>query len=204
MKPRKAFTIIEVVLVLAIAGLIFLMVFVALPALQRSQRNTRRRQDIARIATAVNNYQSNNNRLPFPATGPGKLNGVDKNFVGKYIDSNCTVKTKGSVENHTYYNGSQVKLNGYYECNSADQFIDPDGTAYNLYSPGDLAESETTVFNKGEGVAPSFEENHHYIIALSHAQCSTTENTAIKGSGANNYAILYLLEGGSVYCVDNQ
>ena len=33
---KKGFTIIEVVLVLAIAGLIFLMVFVALPALQRA------------------------------------------------------------------------------------------------------------------------------------------------------------------------
>ena len=38
-KNKKGFTIIEVVLVLAIAGLIFLMVFIALPALQRSQRN---------------------------------------------------------------------------------------------------------------------------------------------------------------------
>ena len=38
------FTIIEVVLVLAIAGLIFLMVFVALPALQRSQRDTQRKK----------------------------------------------------------------------------------------------------------------------------------------------------------------
>ena len=38
-QKEKGFTIIEVVLVLAIAGLIFLMVFIALPQLQRSQRN---------------------------------------------------------------------------------------------------------------------------------------------------------------------
>ena len=55
-KNKKGFTIIEVVLVLAIAGLIFLMVFIALPALQRSQRNTRRRQDMARILSAFNDY----------------------------------------------------------------------------------------------------------------------------------------------------
>ena len=36
----RGFTIIEVVLVLAIAALIFLMVFIALPALQASQRDT--------------------------------------------------------------------------------------------------------------------------------------------------------------------
>lgn len=62
---QKGFTIIEVVLVLAIAGLIFLMVFIALPALQRSQRDTQRKNDLSRAITAVNSYQSNNRgRLP--------------------------------------------------------------------------------------------------------------------------------------------
>ena len=57
---HKAFTIIEVVLVLAIAGLIFLMVFIALPALQRNQRDTQRKNDMSRVLTAINSYQSNN------------------------------------------------------------------------------------------------------------------------------------------------
>jgi len=62
---EKGFTIIEVVLVLAIAGLIFLMVFIALPALQRGQRDTQRKQDISRAQTKINDYQSNNrNSLP--------------------------------------------------------------------------------------------------------------------------------------------
>ncbi|HEX7484313.1 MAG TPA: type II secretion system protein [Candidatus Saccharimonadales bacterium] len=62
---QKGFTIIEVVLVLAIAALIFLMVFIALPALQRSQRDTQRKADVARVQTAIQNYQSNNrNALP--------------------------------------------------------------------------------------------------------------------------------------------
>ena len=46
---KKGFTISEVVLVLAIGGLIFLMVFIALPALQRSQRDTQRKDDLARF-----------------------------------------------------------------------------------------------------------------------------------------------------------
>ena len=56
----KGFTIIEVVLVLAIAGLIFLMVFIALPALQRSQRDTQRKNDLSRAVTALTSYTSNN------------------------------------------------------------------------------------------------------------------------------------------------
>lgn len=62
---QKGFTIIEVVLVLAIAGLIFLMVFIALPALQRNQRDTARKNDVNRAITQLQNYQSaNRNNLP--------------------------------------------------------------------------------------------------------------------------------------------
>jgi len=68
---QKGFTIIEVVLVLAIAGLIFLMVFIALPALQRTQRDTQRKNDMGRVETALSSYQSNNrNALP-PASDAG-------------------------------------------------------------------------------------------------------------------------------------
>lgn len=57
---EKGFTIIEVVLVLAIAALIFLMVFIALPALQRNQRDTARKQEVSKVIAAVTSYQSNN------------------------------------------------------------------------------------------------------------------------------------------------
>ena len=51
----RGFTIIEVVLVLAIAALIFLMVFIALPALQASQRDTARKNDVRdRKSTRLN------------------------------------------------------------------------------------------------------------------------------------------------------
>lgn len=59
-RKEKGFTIIEVVLVLAIAGLIFLMVFIALPALQRNQRDTQRKQDMSRLITALTSYTSSN------------------------------------------------------------------------------------------------------------------------------------------------
>jgi len=64
---NKGFTIIEVVLVLAIAGLIFLMVFIALPALQAGQRDTARKSDVSNVAAAVNSYSSAN-RGAFPDT----------------------------------------------------------------------------------------------------------------------------------------
>ncbi|MBL8160030.1 type II secretion system protein [Candidatus Saccharibacteria bacterium] len=58
---KNGFTIIEVVLVLAIAGLIFLIVFLALPALQRSQRDTQRRGDASRMLSQLEAYAGNRN-----------------------------------------------------------------------------------------------------------------------------------------------
>lgn len=60
LKLNSGFTIIEVVLVLAIAGLIFLMVFLALPTLQRSQRDTQRKQIISKIVAILEESRTNN------------------------------------------------------------------------------------------------------------------------------------------------
>ena len=79
---KPAFTIIEVVLVLAIAGLIFLMVFIALPALQRNQRDTQRKNDMARLKTALDNYKANN-RGQIPNNGQYK-----PNFIPTYLRNN--------------------------------------------------------------------------------------------------------------------
>ena len=68
-KNKQGFTIIEVVLVLAIGGLIFLMVFIALPSLNASQRDTQRRQDSAIIAAAVRDFMKHNhNNVPPSST----------------------------------------------------------------------------------------------------------------------------------------
>ena len=60
LKLNSGFTIIEVVLVLAIAGLIFLMVFLSLPTLHRSQRDTQRKKIISKIAAILEESRTNN------------------------------------------------------------------------------------------------------------------------------------------------
>ncbi|HUD08216.1 MAG TPA: type II secretion system protein [Candidatus Saccharimonadales bacterium] len=57
---EKGFTIIEVMIVLAIAGLILLIIFLAVPALQRNVRNTQRKTDVTAIAAAVSTYMNDN------------------------------------------------------------------------------------------------------------------------------------------------
>ena len=82
---NKGFTIIEVVLVLAIAGLIFLMVFIALPALQAGQRDTARKADVSSVAAAVNSYSSNN-RGAFPPNSDALKTQVAGSVSGNTAD----------------------------------------------------------------------------------------------------------------------
>jgi prepilin-type N-terminal cleavage/methylation domain-containing protein len=63
-KRSEGFTIIEVMIVLAVAGLIMLIVFLAVPALQRNQRNTSRKSDAARVAASIVNFYSNGGQVP--------------------------------------------------------------------------------------------------------------------------------------------
>ncbi|HSH18089.1 MAG TPA: type II secretion system protein [Candidatus Saccharimonadales bacterium] len=57
---QKGFTIIEVLIVLAIGGLILLIVFLAVPALQRNSRNTQRKNDVSSLLSAMTESANNN------------------------------------------------------------------------------------------------------------------------------------------------
>ena len=152
---KKGFTIIEVVLVLAIAGLIFLMVFIALPALQRSQRNTQREDDLARVLTAVNEFQTNNN-------GKTPFNGLDLvSFVTRYLDKEGT----GGNSTVTATAGATT---GFTACGK--QFSDPDGTPYQVKYVREVASTQTAAekITDDEGVTADF---NHTFYAYTNAGC---------------------------------
>jgi prepilin-type N-terminal cleavage/methylation domain-containing protein len=69
LNKSKGFTIIETLIVLAIAATIFLVVFLAVTALNRSSRNTQRKDDAAAVIAGFSEYASNNSgQLPTYAT----------------------------------------------------------------------------------------------------------------------------------------
>lgn len=190
-KPKKGFTIIEVVLVLAIAGLIFLMVFVALPALQRSQRNTQREDDLSRFLSAVTDYQSNNGgQTPFQRTDDLKIT----QFVTRYIDDSCD-------KNESYQRRSPRS-----DACDADQFRDPDGTIYAFYYLGTF---ENAVWNGANaaiaqfGGSGEYTESIHRVYVVSSAMCGNLEGSIVRAVGERYVAMLMVLEGGGITCVTN-
>ena len=142
-QKERGFTIIEVVLVLAIAALILLMVFLALPALQRGQRDTQRKDDVARLTSAVQNYQSG---------ARGKLPTNWGNFVDDYMvkngdgfaDPSSTVDkyVLVGINNVSTYNGSSVHF---------------DDTRNNIYYNlgGSCGDGQTPVLNSGSPAGSS-------------------------------------------------
>jgi len=101
LKDQKGFTIIEVLIVLAIAALILLIVFLAVPALQRSARNNSRKNDAGRIAAATSNFVSNHNgSLPSVAadvttiiTDAGNLSA----YPGMQVSGTLATAAKGKM-----------------------------------------------------------------------------------------------------------
>ena len=174
---KKGFTIIEVVLVLAIAGLIFLMVFVALPALQRSQRDTARRNDLARVDTSLVQYQTNNQ-----GTGNGNLP-PDSATWGPDIETfDSTCKTSACKFIRNYMNS------GTSDNVTTNTFEDPDGTFYGM--------------NIGSGAfAYNKTEMDHVIYIRTGAKCHGEEAVA---DTARHFAVIYRLEGAGTYCIDDQ
>lgn len=64
-KRPSGFTLIEIVLVLAIAGLLLVVVFLAVSGAQRSRRDYQRKQDLGRVSAALVAYAANHGgRIP--------------------------------------------------------------------------------------------------------------------------------------------
>ena len=61
---EKGFTIIEVVITIAIGAAVMALVLNAVQGARRSQRNLNRKADVSAIAGAVNQYNANRNKLP--------------------------------------------------------------------------------------------------------------------------------------------
>lgn len=187
-KNKKGFTIIEVVLVLAIGGLIFLMVFIGLPSLQRSQRDKQRRNDMARVVDGAIEFQRHNKgQLPWTMVD-GNWRSTN-NFVMRYVDTEATEYVPAiGWPNYLVATGC------------TDGFKDPDGECYSFVlksaffygqQVGDIKSS--TIHNN---------EYPHAINVWIYAKCHGSEGDYEVVEGKNNFAIFYKLESGEV-CVDN-
>lgn len=189
-KTKRGFTIIEVSLVLAIAGLIFLMVFVALPSLQRGQRDAQRREAVMTFLEQLKKYQANNRGALPEASNNG--------YATFYAYAGVTD------------NVNRTSWQGFYNDYLGDNFTDPDGTSNNLAiiscgrSEGDDVAIDAACNNGvleqlyNSGFPFNTGPANHVVVVVKQAVCKGSE--AVKTSNPRNVAVLYRLEGAGIYC----
>lgn len=209
LKQKKGFTIIEVVLVLAIAGLIFLMVFVVIPQAMAGQRDGERRQAMARVQDALIQYQTNNKSLRNNLPKAGDFNAQAAVDGGTDYPETCG--TACSFVKNYMNSGSDTSVNNFY---------DPDGVPYNVIITGNMAEKGDDAFSGSysmtvgeaiaqlqQGTTPSGKDGYtvdgtnpfraHVIFIVPGGEC---DGEYVTKSDLRHFAVLYRLENASVYC----
>ena len=107
LKESRGFTLIEVVIVLAIAALIILVVLQAVAAAQLANRDTTRKNEGARAASLLEQIASNNDGdYPTAASVDADISGYDSSLGGKYTITGTTSSAApncgGNVANDVY------------------------------------------------------------------------------------------------------
>lgn len=107
---QSGFTIVETLIVLAIVGAIMLVVFLAVPALQRNSRNTQIRNDAASVLSTVNEFATNNNgNLPETVTADVNTGAVTAtSTVAGSVPANGRVRAGTTVSRVATHNAAST------------------------------------------------------------------------------------------------
>ena len=181
-------------IVLAIAGLILAIVFIAVPALQRNARDTQRRADISAISGAIATYSGNNSgAVPDNAAKMvTALDGIDLAFYDQTV-----VAAAASVPV-----GKTLVV--------GETFAPRGGTATTT-DPSALSVTEAEVLIDGAVLIPEGECAGATVAkatALTVSQGTTPNITGWEGllshGSVRSYAIVYALESDpNIVCIDN-
>lgn len=107
-RNSRGFTLIEVVLVLAIGGLIFLLAFLAFQQVSTNRRDTQRRNDAGKIVAELQNYYGDKKAYPAASVAVTDLctsGGAAGSFQAFMYDYLCGKSSTGFVSPQGSYKG---------------------------------------------------------------------------------------------------
>ena len=191
MKSKKrGFTVIEVVLVLMIAGLIFMMAFVTLPNLWASERDAERKAKVMEFVSDIKTYQTNNSRGALPTlngNGPDVFTWSEARGYGAKDDS-----WRAFVRDYV-----------------SSDFEDPTGQKVSFYvvnclsgSGSNLSVAQTCAYQNNlaqvnVNAVPTIGVNNVMYVVIG----STCDgDRAVKSSNSRDVSAVYVLERAGRYC----
>ena len=188
-KKDKGFTIIEIALVLAIAGAIFAAVFIALRGVWADERDGERRDDMISFIRQLKNYQTNNARGALPGSSSNDKDSETMKNQGD-IHIKGYNETTGLFENVNSDRNSDTSWYSFYTTYFRDNFTDPDGVKYNLRVRECKAAAEKSC---GLGTPEPYT-----IEVIIGANCYGED--AVGSKNSRNVAVMYDMEVGGYYC----
>lgn len=191
---KKGFTIIEVVLVLTIAGLIFLMVFLALPALQRSQRDAQQKQDVAMVVTALHNWKANNKGRGYASMGNSVLIPLaDLNEEQKKYGVNNSIEP---IENNPLNSYISFDLKSGKNKNDSSSSL-----SLNTKIVTTSVNNNVTLFRID---SPSFRDHERIAVVVGmgcdNIELASNRSVVLRNIKKGAATVVYLLESGGAYC----
>ncbi len=108
LSPKKGFTLIEIVIVLAIAALIMVIVFLAVAGAQRSQRDTTLKNNAARVLAGAEQYASNTSGV-YPANVAAFQNNYLSGISPAPLDYTAALSSSNS--GNVYYSAPTPAVN---------------------------------------------------------------------------------------------
>jgi prepilin-type N-terminal cleavage/methylation domain-containing protein len=128
-KAKKGFTLIEVILVLAIAAMIFLMVLLTLPAVQRAQRDMQRKEDVGKVIAAYTEFVGNNRGTqPIDAQS---CEGADGGVAG--TQENCKLNPYVRLTDGVYFHVHDGPTSGTWTPTTTPTGFNPDTDHITIY-----------------------------------------------------------------------
>lgn len=190
-RSKKGFTIIEVVLVLAIAGLIFAAIFIIFPSLQRAQRDAQRKSNLALIVSQLNSWEQTHRYTLSDAYSNFKQDqrkGRDFcTFFNDYIKDDIVDPATGEAYKVALWGTTRVidcRTGKEYDRGAFDPYVhvDPNKSqdSWALMEVGDM-QYDDSAYCEGEAF------NDHVG----------------KNNGLKIFALRIRLENGYTYCLDN-
>jgi prepilin-type N-terminal cleavage/methylation domain-containing protein len=116
-KKRQGFTIIEVLIVLAIGGLMITMVFAAIPFINRANQNNQRKNDVAIILQSISDYRLHNTGSFITNVSDLNLSGI--NNLG-YYKASTDIKINSSPATNPDYDTTKVYIYNYSKCSQSN------------------------------------------------------------------------------------
>lgn len=208
-KNKQGFTLLEVVLVLAMASLIFLAMAITIPNLVRNQKDTDRRAQFGQLLSKITLYQANNRKaLPeiSASTNPDGTP-IEKIFLSWNETQQKYENAIGGSSEWLEFVNDQKYL--------PESFHDPDGKQYNIsITTCNTSVGTGNICNSTEYFQSATERktiqdffnasfpNDHLVLVVINARCYTADKL-IATSGKRVVSVLYKYENGGTYCENN-